>query len=77
MIYPNKFIDFDSSILNKMLIILEIENVEIISISELYKLLENKFDSIDEFIYALDVLYLLDKIEINFEKKEIYYATRN
>jgi hypothetical protein len=74
MIYPNKHITFEESIIFKMLSILELKKGKEESIRELYQRVSQKFTNIDEFIYALDVLYLLDKIDINFEKETIIYA---
>lgn len=70
MIFPNKFISFDSSVLSKLHIISEID-VKKISLVELYYELHNKFDSMDEFLYFIDVLYLLDYLEVDFEKEEV------
>ncbi|WP_411354439.1 ABC-three component system middle component 7 [Tolumonas auensis] len=47
-----------------MITILEIDFVEINLIS-LYKQAKSNFTGLDEFIYALDVLYILGKIDIN------------
>lgn len=70
MIFPNKFISFDSSVLSKLHIISEID-VKKISLVELYYELHNKFDSMDEFLYFIDVLYVLDYLEVDFEKEEV------
>lgn len=70
MIFPNKFISFDSSVLSKLHIISEID-VKKISLVELYYELHTKFDSMDEFLYFIDVLYLLDYLEVDFEKEEV------
>ncbi|MBU0926014.1 hypothetical protein KKG81_14100 [bacterium] len=70
MIFPNKFISFDSSVLSRLHIISEID-VKKISLVELYYELHNKFDSMDEFLYFIDVLYLLDYLEVDFEKEEV------
>lgn len=77
MIYPNKNIAFEESILYKMLYILEYKNRKQIFIAELYSKLKLKYQNIDEFIYSIDVLYVLDLIEVDFEKKMIRYVERN
>ncbi len=64
MITPNKTISLRDSIIFKMITILEIDFVEINLIS-LYKQAKSNFTGLDEFIYALDVLYILGKIDIN------------
>ncbi|HTG66350.1 MAG TPA: ABC-three component system middle component 7 [Flavobacterium sp.] len=77
MIYPNKHIKIEESIIYKMTALLEDETINVISINELYNKTKSKFSNIDEFIYSLDVLFLLDIIEINFESELITYVSRN
>ncbi|MDR6158631.1 hypothetical protein QF023_002147 [Chryseobacterium sp. SLBN-27] len=77
MIYPNKQIKVEDSIIYKMTYLLEDEGIKIIGISELYHKVKKKFDNIDEFIYSLDVLYILNIIEVNFELEQIVYVNRN
>ncbi|QFG52957.1 ABC-three component system middle component 7 [Chryseobacterium sp.] len=77
MIYPNKHIKVEESIIYKMTALLEDYNLKVIGINELYNKTKHKFNNIDEFIYSLDVLYLLDIININFELELITYASRN
>ncbi len=77
MIYPNKHIRLEDSILYKMIHILEKRVDNEIKISDLFKETISKFQNADEFIYSLDVLYLLDIIEVNFENETINYAKRN
>lgn len=74
MIYPNKHIKFEESILYKMLFILEQRTNGVVNISELYKKLKRKFNNIDEFIYAVDVLYVLEMIEIDFDTETLEYV---
>lgn len=74
MIYPNKHIKFEESILYKMLYILEQRKSGVININELYKKLKRKFSNIDEFIYAIDVLYVLEMIEIDFDTQTLEYV---
>jgi hypothetical protein len=38
-----------------------------ISLVDLYKITKKKFYGADEFIYSIDVLYVLGKIEIDLE----------
>ena len=77
MIYPNKNIRFEESIIYKMISILEEREKFVINIHELYNETKNKFKNIDEFIISLDVLYALDMINVDFEKENIEYVKRN
>ena len=77
MIYPNKHIRFEESIIYKMIYILEAQECTEMTISELFTKIISKFQNADEFIYSLDVLYILDEIQIDFENEIIKYVKRN
>ena len=77
MIYPNKHIRFEDSIIYKMIHILENSEENQINIHELFSQTRKKFNNPDEFIYSLDVLYILDMIEMNFDNEIITYVKRN
>ena len=32
------------------------------------------FENVDEFMYALDVLYILDKVDVDFDLKTVTYV---
>ncbi|ATY78316.1 ABC-three component system middle component 7 [Aeromonas veronii] len=67
MITPNKSIPLKDSIIFKMLSILE-KNFETMTLIELYQNTKSEFIEIDEFIYSIDALYVLGKIELNIEQ---------
>lgn len=77
MIVPNKIIRFNESIIGKMLIILKGLSQEEMSIRELYLSCEEHFDEMNEFIYSLDVLFLLDAIHVDFDKGVVTYVERD
>jgi hypothetical protein len=66
MITPNKAIPFKESLIFKMTSILD-EDFDDVLLTELYRKTKSNFSGIDEFIYSLDVLYLLGKIELDIE----------
>lgn len=74
MITPNKYIDFENSIIFKMLSLIK-DTEQKISVVDLYKKHEADFDGIDEFIFSLDALYALDRIEIDFNTGIINYVS--
>ncbi|WP_369075506.1 ABC-three component system middle component 7 [Flavobacterium coralii] len=76
MIYPNKNIKLQDSIIFKMIKLLQ-NNDSRIDIHNLYSNTIKDFNSIDEFILSLDVLYILDIIEIDFPTETITYVNRN
>ncbi|WGV60434.1 hypothetical protein QIH01_04700 [Brevibacillus brevis] len=68
MIVPNKVISFQESIINKMLIILEqLRRNEHYKVADLFLEHGRKFEGIEEFVYALDVLFLLDEIDLDVD----------
>ena len=73
MITPNKFIALDASILGKLGVILE-EYPEDVSIRELYRDVGYRFESADEFLLAIDVLYILGRVSVDFKTASISYA---
>lgn len=77
MIYPNKHITIEDSIIYKMLAILEAQEGYEMNIHALYSKTKQKFNNADEFILSLDVLYLLDMIEVEFETETIRYVKRD
>lgn len=77
MIYPNKHITFEESVIFKMISILENSNENEVDIHELFNKTKNKFNNADEFIYSLDVLYVLDMIEVDFSNETVKYVKRN
>ena len=78
MIFPNKFIKYEESVIFKMLSVLEVcEKQKEVKINELYKITEKRFSGIDEFLYSLDILYILDAIQLDFATKTITYVESN
>lgn len=77
MIYPNKHITFEESIIYKMISILENGTDNEVNIHELFKKTKRKFKNADEFIYSLDVLYVLNMIEVDFSNETVKYVKRN
>ena len=65
MITPNKTTPLKDSIIFKMTYILD-EEFDEIGLSQLYKITKRKFGSIEEFMYSIDTLYILGKIEVDF-----------
>lgn len=63
MIVPNKSIPLKDSIIYKMLVVLE-EKFDVIDLIDLYDRVSVSFSNLDEFVYSLDVLYILGKIEL-------------
>lgn len=70
MITPNKTIPLKSSVIYKYIYILE-KDFESIYLVDLYRDIISKFDGVDEFLYSIDVLFLLNLVDVDFELGKI------
>ena len=77
MILPNKLISFQDCILAKTVYILEKISDSDFSVIGLYEQVETHFEDLNEYMLALDVLYVLGKIEYNDELQVIQYVEKN
>jgi hypothetical protein len=73
MLTPNKAIPLDESCLYKTTKILEVLTDDI-DVIELYLQTKKKFNDLAEFIDTLDLLYLLGKVKLDYEKGIIQIA---
>lgn len=64
MFVPTKFTSLDESVLGKSPTLLQAFDSPI-SAHRLYKLVERQFEDAGEFLFALDVLYVLGAIRLN------------
>ena len=77
MILPNKLISFKDCILSKSIYILEKISDSDFSVIELYEKVETHFEDLNEYMLALDVLYVLGKIKYDEELRVIQYVEKN
>ncbi|MCI8833666.1 MAG: hypothetical protein HFG29_10100 [Eubacterium sp.] len=77
MILPNKLIRFQDSVLAKTIYILEKICHSDYSVIKLYEETESHFEDLNEYMLALDVLYVLNKIKYNEELQVIQYVEEN
>lgn len=73
MSFPSKFTNFDRSILAKLSYLI-LDDIEIVPLSELINIRLDKFEDIGEFMLALDVLFVLGKVEFEEDKGVIKYV---
>lgn len=73
MITPNKIISLDESALGKAGAILK-HGKSPISVRKLYEEIGVNFESIDQFLLTLDVLYILDRIDLDPTGRTVTYA---
>lgn len=77
MIFPDKLVTFQDSIIAKSIYILkELQTNELV-VSDLFIATKEYFEDVSEFLLALDALYLLGKINFNDESQVIQYAEKN
>ena len=77
MILPNKLISFQDCILAKTVYILEKISDSDFSVIGLYEQVETHFEDLNEYMLALDVLYVLCKIKYNEGLQVIQYVEKN
>ena len=77
MILPNKLISFQDCILAKTVYILEKISDSDFSVIGLYEQVETHFEDLNEYMLALDVLYVIGKIKYNEGLKVIQYVEKN
>ena len=77
MILPNKLISFQDCILAKTVYILEKISDSDFSVIGLYEQVETHFEDLNEYMLALDVLYVLGKIKNNEGLQVIQYVEKN
>ncbi|MNP38325.1 hypothetical protein D3C76_1318310 [compost metagenome] len=77
MILPNKLIPFKDSIISKIVYILNVLSVTDERVESLFEKTSHDFEDVNQFILALDVLFALEKIEIDEELKVIRYVKAN
>jgi len=73
MITPNKVVSIEKSALGLVGIILD-QGPDPLELVNLYQIVSKHFESIDQFLLAIDLLYVLGRIDINFQTRIIYYV---
>ena len=77
MIFPDKLVAFQDSIIARSIYILkELQSNDWV-VSDLFIVTKEYFEDISEFLLALDALYLLGKIDFNDKTQVIQYAEKN
>ncbi len=73
MITPNKVVPLSASVLGHLTHVLKIGPAST-TVAALYEQVGDKFESIDQFLLALDVLYVLDRLTVDFTTEKVLYA---
>lgn len=73
MITPNKVVPLSASVLGHLTHVLK-AGPEPSRLIDLFEQVGDKFESIDQFLIALDVLFLLDRLTVDFNNEKVIYA---
>lgn len=73
MIVPNKVVPLSASVLGHLVHVLK-AGPDATSVLDLFQQVGDKFESIDQFLLALDVLYILDRLTVDFSTEKVVYA---
>lgn len=73
MITPNKVVPLNASVLGHLTHVLK-EGPNPIPLVDLFHQVGDKFESIDQFLLTLDVLFLLDRLTVDFSTEKVVYA---
>lgn len=73
MITPNKVVPLSASVLGNLTHMLH-AGPEATTVASLFEQVGDKFESIDQFLLAIDVLYILGRITVDFTTEKVLYA---
>jgi hypothetical protein len=73
MITPNKVVPLSASVLGNLTQLLKVGG-HTPTVAALYEQVGSKFESIDQFLLAMDVLYILDRLTVDFTTEKVLYA---
>lgn len=68
MIVPNKAVSFEKSLLSKLPQILQALSNGSLQVTDLYRRMKGDFSDVNQFILALDMLFILGKVELTVEE---------
>ncbi|MDT0139090.1 ABC-three component system middle component 7 [Acidovorax sp. PRC11] len=73
MITPNKVVPLSASVLGNLQHLLKM-GPDDTTVAAIFKESGDKFESIDQFLLAMDVLYILDRLSVDFTTGKVSYA---
>jgi hypothetical protein len=73
MIAPNKVLSLDESALGHIAIIMR-DGPRPVDLLTLYRHVANRFESLDQFLFALDLLFVLGRISVDPATRTVIYA---
>jgi hypothetical protein len=73
VITPNKVLSLDESALGRLAVIMQ-QRQKSADLVELYRSIADRFESIDQFLFALDILFVIGRLDIDLETRAVTYA---
>ncbi len=73
MITPNKVVPLSASVLGRLTHVLK-AGPGPTRLADLFQQVGDQFESIDQLLLALDVLFLLDRLTVDFSTEKVVYA---
>jgi hypothetical protein len=73
MITPNKVLSLNESALGRLGVIMR-QGTKTVDIVSLYHKVSGNFESIDQFLLTLDVLFVLGRIDVNLATRSVTFA---
>ena len=73
MITPNKVVPLSASVLGHLTHLLK-AGPDVTTVAALFERVGDQFESIDQFLLAMDVLYILDRLTVEFATQKVSYA---
>jgi len=73
LIAPNKVISLDESALGRLPVIMR-EGPGAVDLITLYRRVSDRFEGIDQFLVALDILFVLGRINVSPTTRTVTYA---
>ena len=73
MITPNKVLSLDESALGRLAVIMR-QSEKSTDLVVLYRAVADQFESVDQFLFALDILFVVGRIDVNLATRTVTYA---
>jgi hypothetical protein len=76
MILPNKIVSLEESALSLMPVVLE-RGPSSTPLADLYEEVADSFESVDQFLLTLDLLFILERIDVDLITGVVSYVSRD
>ena len=77
MLFPSRTAEYEQSVISKMLIVMKCASQKNYRIGELYAEVKKHQCSLEDYIDALECLYMIGRIKYNKEEEMIYIVEQS